>query len=359
MRGRGLIQRHSNATRVVRAFWNSRATISLRMGNQEVLADGVRVVQMKISAIIINYESGEYLGKCIGGLLRYLKQDVDEIIIVDNDSKDGSLANLDNRAAVRCIELKENVGYGGGCNIGCAETTGDILLFLNPDVVLQTPIENIRGLFERYDHCAIITPSIVDVTGQRNPHVSRRAFPTVFDDAISEFKYLKPKRKKAKSYSFEGNIFYEGFSNGCALFVRKKAFEEVGGFDDKYFLYYEEVDLFKRLHNLGYTFIHEPRCRVAHVSGGSSDPLGWERNAIGYNSKLRYFSKHASKQLICVHRILNLLILFLKIIATLLGTLLGILDARKIRAYVYAIKLYIFGYTPWVSGRTVMDNCHG
>lgn len=309
----------------------------------------LRIGRMKISAIIVNYNSGDYLLKCIASLQKFLTNDFDEIIVVDNDSNDDSFVKLMEREDVKCIELHDNRGYGGGCNVGFRESNGDVLLFLNPDVILQAPIDKIVSIFSKVDDCAIVTPAIYETDGTYSGGDSCRAFPTLIRDAIEEFKYIAKTRKQANQYLSQNSTFYEGFSCGCALFVRREAFQKAGGFDEGFFLYYEEVDLFKRLHDYGYRFVHEPSCSVKHIGSGSSGDLDWRYTAIRYNSKLRYWMKHKSIPTVLIHRTINAAILVLKILVTLMLTRIDGSDARanKIQAYFYALKIYLMEYSPW------------
>lgn len=301
---------------------------------------------MRISAIIVNYNSGLLLDKCVRSLAINFRHNIDEIVIVDNNSSDNSFELIRNKGLVKCIGLKENFGYGYGCNVGSAMATGDILLFLNPDVVINTPLESVINIFEKYDKCAIVSPLVIDENDHQDPANTCWAFPGLMSSIIEE---ISTKRRVAKKHMIDGDIFFTGFSTGCALFVRKKTFDELGGFDDKYFLYYEEVDLFKQLYDAGHQFVYQPQCKITHIGSGSSNSLNWKQTAIRYNSKLRYYTKHYGPIHQGVFRLLSLIIIILKITITLIGAFTGVMDSRKIRAYIYAIRLHVFGYKPWPS----------
>ncbi|RJO61495.1 MAG: glycosyltransferase family 2 protein [Dehalococcoidia bacterium] len=309
--------------------------------------------KLKISAVVVNYNSGLHLRECIEGLLQNLEVEysLDEIVVVDNQSTDGSLALIESHPKVRVVRSHTNSGYGGGCNIGYEHTSGDILLFMNPDVTLISPVECVRAAFELDANCAVVAPGIIEQGSLCN---SLRSLPTVLSDALSELginqwadhRYHRYQSNIAMNTTKDRNYFL-GYAQGSAIFVRREAFVRAGKFDANFFLYYEEVDLYKRLADLGHRFIYDTRCKIRHASGGSSGSLEWRKTAIRYNSKLRYFSKHASKLWLIVHKILILIILFLKVFLHSFSVCFRRDHVSKFRAYVYAIQLYVRGYTPW------------
>lgn len=305
--------------------------------------------KLKVSAVVVNYNSGLYLKECIEGLRQHLETGFDEIIVIDNQSTDGSLALIETLPGVRVIRAQINTGYGGGCNFGFEHTSGDILLFMNPDVKLISPITCVRNTFMQDANCAVVAPGIIE---QDNLCFSLRPLPTIISDALSELGI------NWANYSYQNSIvkemtkesnYFQGYAQGSAIFVRREAFERVGKFDTDFFLYNEEVELFKRLADYGYRFIYDTRCMVRHGSGGSSGDLDWRKTAIRYNSKLKYFLKHSSYIGLIAHKILILVILFFKLILYLPAAIIYRGRFNKFKAYIYAIRLYLKGYTPWLT----------
>lgn len=311
------------------------------------MVNNISKSKLKISAVVVNYNSGSLLRECMEGLLQHLETGYDEIIVVDNQSTDGSLALIEAVPGVRIIRAKTNTGYGGGCNLGFEFIKGDILLFLNPDIKLISPVICVREEFEQNADCAVVAPGIIE---QDNLCKSLRPLPTIINDALSElginWANYRYQSRVAKEITKKSGYFH-GYAQGSAFFVRRKAFTRVGKFDADFFLYYEEVELFKRFSDYGYRFIYDTRCTVSHSSGGSSGSLEWRKTAIRYNSKLKYFSKHSSKLGLIVHKILILTVLGLKLILYLPMLSICRVHFSKLRAYIYAIRLYIKGYTPW------------
>lgn len=305
---------------------------------------------MRISAIVVNYNGGRYIKNCVIALIRHLdlEKEYDEIIVVDNRSTDDSIDQIKDHEKVKCIILPVNLGYAGGCNMGAKHANGEILFFMNPDITLLTPVECIRDDFKNHRNCAIVAPQIFE---QGLLCESLHAFPSIVRDCFEELGFVGKKRYKKQELSGMDHkpqpIRYNFYAQGSAFFVRKSMFEEVGGFDDTYFLYMEEVDLMKRLQEQGHVLLYEPRCQVEHVSGGSSGNLGWEKTAIRFNSKLRYFSKHTSKMHLLFHRFLMVLVLIIKIILYL-PSIIGEVERQKLKAYIYGMQLYLRRHRKWI-----------
>lgn len=303
-----------------------------------------------ISAVIVNYNSGLYLLECVESLMYYLDvgDGADEIIIIDNNSSDDSLARIEPRPGISIVRSQVNLGYGGGCNMGFERSGGEIIFFMNSDVKLVTPAERIRAIFELDDGRAIIAPGIIEQGYLCN---SVQPFPSVINDMLREFGLLQDHRHEinSKSTKVKEQGYFSGYARGPAFFVSREAFRRVSGFDPGFFLFYEEADLFKRMQDLGLKFFYEPECMLEHAIGVSSTGLGWKKTAIRYNSKLRYFSKHTSKPGLLLHRLSILIILFLKLLiyAPSLSVRHRRLIPERINAYLYGIKLYARHHVPW------------
>lgn len=306
-----------------------------------------RAGKVGVSAIMVNYNSGAHLHAGIAGLHRHLSLEdgLDEIIIVDNNSSDDSLVSIASVPGVRIVRSTINLGYGGGLNKGADCAQGDVLLFINPDATLTSAIEAVRSAFESEVNCAVVAPNVLE-----NGHIPYPPRPrlTVLGDAwrdlAAESRLIPP---TAADHQPGERIHFSGYSNGCAIFMRKSAFARVGRFDEDMFLYYEEADIFRRLSDVGYVFTYEPSCTVKHASGGSSSSLGWEKTAIRYNSKLKYFIKHSTILELIAHRAISLSILLVKLVVHSVHAVLHGRSPEKLNAYLYAGRLYLMGYVPW------------
>lgn len=200
---------------------------------------------IKISAIIVNYNGGEFLKKTVDALLKQTYDNI-EIIIVDNDSKDNSISTVEN-LNVNIIKSTKNLGFAGGNNLGISNSTGDYLLFINPDTLPDTKMVEIlyKELIEnKYD---VIGPQINN---------NSQTF------TIDVLGY--PIKNSEK-------LFY--LSGACFL-VSKKLYTETGGLDEDFFLYFEETDWFWRLQIFGKKVGVSKVAQCYHVGGVSVGGYG-------------------------------------------------------------------------------------
>ena len=224
-----------------------------------------------VDVVVVSFNSRDHLRACVEPLAGL--EDI-QVIVVDNASTDGSLdaiAGLD----VTSVQLDTNGGFAHGCNVGWRRGGGAFVLFLNPDSVM-TP-EAVRGLaatLERDDSIGAAAPRILEADGslafsqRRYPRPSitfsqgfflHRLFPGAAwaDDIVRD----------ERSYARPGSA--EWVSGACVL-VRRSALDELGGLDERFFMYCEDVDLCRRLHDRGYDVRYEPSVTLVHDGGGSA-----------------------------------------------------------------------------------------
>lgn len=290
--------------------------------------------------MIVTYNSNERLAACVDSLRAHLDigPGKDELILVDNRST-ASLTDVDMEDGVIAVSNLANLGYGGACNVGAKLASSEVLFLLNPDTRLRTSLEPAIRILEGDPGCAIVSPKIV--TDDGDWYETLGPFPSALSDALTETslnRWLARRRwTEATRTQALGRRAIDGFfSSGSALLVRRSAFEDVGGFDDHFFLYYEEADLFKRLSDRGFHSVFEPGVTVQHSGGGSSASLGWKRTASRHVSKARYFAKHADRGDLLLHRALTVVILMAKVV------LQGVRGRRgHVRAHLFGLGLYL------------------
>jgi GT2 family glycosyltransferase len=223
----------------------------------------VEEIASKTAVVVVNYRAGEALLECLQSV-RKTEPEV-EIILVDNDSTDGSTAKVMERLpGVRLVENKSNGGYGNGANKGVAETTREYIVFLNQDT------EVLAGWLQ-----AMITPLCEDPSvGLVTPKVLLRADPEMINVAgldvhLSGISMCRGAGAVRSAFS---QIEEVGSISGAAFAIRRKVFEKLGGFDLAYFLYMEDVDLSLRSRLLGYKNLYIPRGVVLHDYELTLDP---------------------------------------------------------------------------------------
>ncbi len=227
-----------------------------------------------VSAVIVNYNAGSFLARCVESLRR---AGVSTILVVDNRSTDGSLRELaaaDQSAGV--LVADRNCGYGGGANRGAEGTSGDLLLVCNPDTVAEP--DSVRVLAEvmrRDESLAVVGPRLLSEDGTVYP--SARTFPRLGDALGHAFLGLvRPGNRFSRRYKMQdGSVDllaggYVDWVSGAFFLARRSAFEKVGGFDESYFMYAEDVDLCWRLGNAGWRVRYVPAAVVSHLQGVST-----------------------------------------------------------------------------------------
>lgn len=253
---------------------------------------------MDISIIIVNWNTKDLLADCLRSIQ---SQNLDysyEIIVVDNGSADGSQQIVRQEfPSVTLVENKENLGFGKANNIGLQSAKGRYICFVNSDIeMVQGCLQTLALYMDSNDSVGMSGPQILypDMRIQD----SCRKFPSLWRSFCSAFKLDKI---FSQSAFFSGeHMFYfsheeeikPDFLAGCLLMVRKTVLDEVGAFDERFFIYAEEVDLAKRLWNAGWEVAFVPGAKAVHHHAGSSskDPLRFL--LAQQKSVLQYWRKH-------------------------------------------------------------------
>jgi GT2 family glycosyltransferase len=236
-----------------------------------------------ISLIFVNYRSSAYLKKAIESILAFERRESLEIIVVNNDINETErIAALSREHGVRIIETGENRGFGRAANRGAFEAKGSILGFLNPDILWQQ--KQLQKIVERLREDPIIGLGLFDENNIREKYGFGKKihFLRLIQNHIFSIQRQVRKRQRVDWVS------------GGALFCSKEVFNTLSGFDEKYFLYYEDVDFCERARSLGYaSFIYED-LRVTHFRGKSQDSLKKQKQEY-YASQKYYFQKMRPK----------------------------------------------------------------
>ena len=229
----------------------------------------------RTAAIVVNYESGSALARCVADLARC---GLDAIMVVDNGSIDGSLAtSVVASPGFGIVDPGKNLGYGAAVNRGAAATSSEFLLVCNPD--LEVPlgaVEALAGVLVADRGVALVGPLIRTPTGERYP--SARQFPSMVDAAgHALLGIFSPNNRFTRRYqrseldaTSDESLYVDWVSGACFL-IRREAFEQVGGFDESFFMYLEDVDLCWRLGRAGWRVAYAPEASVVHLQGRSTD----------------------------------------------------------------------------------------
>jgi N-acetylglucosaminyl-diphospho-decaprenol L-rhamnosyltransferase len=243
-----------------------------------------------VAAVIVSYNVRDLLLRCVESLRR---DGLQRIVVVDNASGDGTAAAV--AAAepdIDLVALERNVGFAGGVNRGVARTDTPYVAVVNPDEVVEpgctaTLVESL----ERDPELAVVGPRITTPDGRTYP--SARMFPDLVVAAGHAFLYLvwpgNPFSRRYRMVDWDHASAREvDWVAATHLLVRRRAFDEVGGFDDGYFMYMEDVDLCWRLRRAGWKVGYEPAATVVHEIGRSTDQTPYRMIVAHHRSVWRY-----------------------------------------------------------------------
>ncbi len=256
----------------------------------------------QVSIIIVNYNSQQTLGRCIDALYHHVSGIAYEIIVVDNASEPESVRFIkENYPRVKLIENTENKGFGAANNIGVRYATGDFLFFLNPDAILldNAVLRFYRFLEEEMPDAASCGGNLIKENGELT--TSYGNFPSLLqewsDIGFRRFypQYYDKNLCLGKTCGKETGPFRVPYITGADIFIRKNIFQKLGGFDENFFLYYEETDLYYRLQQAGYVTYILPEVKITHLEGPSmlkDGELNYQKWAFWEKSKYYYFRKN-------------------------------------------------------------------
>jgi N-acetylglucosaminyl-diphospho-decaprenol L-rhamnosyltransferase len=250
----------------------------------------------ELAVVIVNYNAGAYLERCLTSLETH-RGDVEvDALVIDNASGDGShLAATAAHPWARLIENPTNAFLSPAWNQGARETDAPYLLFLNPDTEWWAgTLSDLVRVAEAHPTAGLIGPTIRNLDGTLYP--SGRVFPSVTDAVGHAFLgTIAPGNRFTRRYHLEGwdrttEREVDWVSGACMLMPRK-AFEAVGGFDEAFLLYGEELDIATRLRRAGWSVLYTPEAEVLHAIGVST---GRSRATLLRHSTsiYRYYRKH-------------------------------------------------------------------
>jgi GT2 family glycosyltransferase len=229
-----------------------------------------------VSVVIVTYESAAHIGRCLTSLRDTAAGWLQDVIIIDNASTDGT-ADLIAREFpdVKLMRNSSNAGFGRAMNQGVRLATGEYLLILNPDCTIKpAAVGELAHFLDHRPQAASSGPMLLSEQGEYQ-YSSRRGFPTPLN-SIGYFLGLDrlfPHSRALGGYlrryvDPRQEVMTDSLSGACML-VRRDAFEQVGGFDEDYFLFGDDIDLCWKLREAGHEVWYVPSAQVMHVKGAS------------------------------------------------------------------------------------------
>lgn len=225
-----------------------------------------------VSIIVLNHNGRTFLLKCFDSLKK-LSYSNYEVIMVDNASTDGSVKYVRSIFPwVKIIQSDFNVGFTGGNNLGCKVASGKYLVFLNNDTFIDSAwLDELVGIMEGHQNVGIAQSLILDYETMK---VVQCAGLYLLRECGWTWAFCRnmPWDMFLKRYDFQTIDIFAGF--GASIIVQKKLFEEIGGFDDEFFIYSEETDLSWRVRLKGYNVVLASKSLVYHKLGGFMSKTG-------------------------------------------------------------------------------------
>jgi GT2 family glycosyltransferase len=239
----------------------------------------------KLSVIIVNYASKHYLIACIASIYDKIGCDNLEIIVVNNDCRE-DLGFLSQYQNLTVVNLANNVGFGTANNIGVKKATGKYILFLNPDTIIDTA--NIKAVFEEMEQdcqLGMVGAKVLDI----NKNIQKWSFGqeevnlrSLIMANLPIFKNKQPIFDNKKELAWV---------SGVAFIMSKQLFLQIDGFDEKIFLYYEDVDLCKRVKKQGKKIKVSSEIVITHFGSGSHNDKNKQKMDY-FLAQDYYFKKH-------------------------------------------------------------------
>ncbi len=249
----------------------------------------------KIDVVIVNWNSGEQLFQCVSSIVESGDENLAKTFVVDNGSTDGSEARLKSFTNVHLIMAGQNLGFGKACNLGARQGCAEYVLFLNPDAaVYPASLTSVLEFMEDPGNqdVGVCGVQLRDESG----HISRSCtrFPTVLgflahtvglDHFIPKLGHFMREWDHASDRSVDHVI-------GAFYLIRREIFDQLHGFDERFFVYLEDLDLSRRVKSEGWRIEFLGHIQAFHKGGGTSDQIKARRLFYSQRSKIIYSFKH-------------------------------------------------------------------
>lgn len=269
---------------------------------------------MKLSVIIVNYNVKFYLEQCLHSVEKALKEIEGEIIVTDNDSRDGSVPYLKAHfPGVRFIESKENLGFAKANNLAIKQSCGEYILLLNPDtIVTEHTFSDFIEFMDTHPDAGGCGAYMLRTDGSFALE-SRRGLPTPFvafckmSGLTSMFPNSRLFGRYYMRYLNEEQASPIEIMSGAYMFLRRTALDKAGLLDEDFFMYGEDIDLSYRILKAGYRNYFLPS-HILHYKGESTEKSSYRYVHTFYRAMQQFFNKHYSHYSIFVSWPINLAI---------------------------------------------------
>ena len=279
-----------------------------------------------VSISIVTWNAKDYLQKCLNSIYENIGNITFEIIVVDNASTDATVSMVKTQfPSVILIENKNNLGYGSANNQAIKISKREYILILNPDtIIFNDSIQRLVEFLDQNPKVGAVGPKIVNPDGSIQFECARN-FPT----PITEFYVLTTLYKRFPKSKIFGKYLMSYWNHndqrevellaGACFLIRRKVFDEVGLFDENFFMYTEETDLFYRIKQKGWKVYYFPSAKIEHLWGKSTEQLPYAMAVEARRTMELFFEKHYGLLAAIVHRLIVAVTALCLVICSILG----------------------------------------
>ncbi|MFC2100893.1 glycosyltransferase family 2 protein [Bacteroidota bacterium] len=307
---------------------------------------------MKLSVIIVNYNVKHFLEQCLYSVRKASQRTDTEVLVIDNNSVDGSVKMIKERfPEILLIENKENLGFSKANNQGIRKASGEYILLLNPDTVVEDDtFEKTIAFMDQHPEAGGLGVKMFDGKGRFLPE-SKRSLPT---PAVAFYKISGLSKLFPRSRTF--GRYHLGFLDkekvhevevlaGAFMLLRKEVLEKTGLLDETFFMYGEDIDLSYRIAKTGYKNYYFPEARIIHYKGESTKIHSVNYVYVFYNAMIIFARKHFSKKSARTFALLINIAIYLRASVALLSrylrnAFLPLIDAIIMFGGIFLIKEY-------------------
>lgn len=257
---------------------------------------------MKLTIIVVNYNVKYFLNICLKSLVKALEGIESEVVVVDNASSDGSTHLLKkNFPMIRLIENEENIGFGRACNQGIEVSRGEYILIINPDTLVgESLIPEILSIMDHEPGAGALGVRLMDGKG-KILRESKRAIPTLWSGftkfsglgkLFHKVSFLNQYYAPTLDYNERGEV---EVLPGAFMLIRRSVLDEIGGFDPRFFMYAEDIDLSYRISKAGHGIIYAGHLTAIHFKGESTEKSLWAYTETFFTSMRLFVQKYTGE----------------------------------------------------------------
>jgi GT2 family glycosyltransferase len=257
---------------------------------------------MKLSIVILCWNDLKVISDCLRSIYSGTHSTTFEVIVSDNGSTDGSIAFIREKyPQVRVIENGENLRFSKGNNVGIREARGEYVLILNPDTIIHDgALDQWIEFADRHPEAGGFGCRVLNADGSYQG--CARPFPTIWREWLAAL-YLRPLGYLSDLFIADKYVRWSGeteriidWQAGCSLMVRGTLLKQLGGFDERFYYYYEDLDLCHQIWDADFPIVYSPKVVITHLVGQSVKSFRIAFELDKYRNRYRYFYKYFGRR---------------------------------------------------------------